>query len=163
MNVVAMKHARTRNNVSEFARRTLKNLQYIESALENKADVHVITQLANSMLGLVILPWERQIEAAIKNEKLADLAGQGWPGFLLSDNKVETLGQFVRRLRNAMAHGEITFRSDSRRIEDVAIHLENHRKKNGVKKVVTWSADITAEEIRTFCIKFVGLLEQVDE
>jgi hypothetical protein len=147
-----------RNQVAEFARRTWKNFEYIESALGNGADVHVITQLANSMLGLVVFPWEKRIQAKIAKQTLADLALKGWPQLKMEGAKCETLGKLVKRLRNAFAHREVKFTSDSRNIKDVAIHMENHL--DGQK---TWCADITAEELRAFCLKFVDLLQKDDD
>src|SRR4051794_9423391 len=54
-------HILSRNSRSGFAQRTLKNLSYIEQTREQSApaDVHVVTQLVLSMLGLVVIQWER--------------------------------------------------------------------------------------------------------
>jgi hypothetical protein len=147
-----------RNRVAKFARRTWKNFEHIESALKNQADVHVITQLANSMLGLVIFPWEKRIQAELANQTLAELTARGWPALKMEGAKCRTLGELVRRLRNGFAHREIWFTSDSRHIEDVSIHIENHWKNER-----TWSMDITAKDLRVFCANFVQLLEEVDD
>ena len=40
-----------------FAQRTRKNLLYIEEASRSGADVHAVTQIVNSLLGLVVFPW----------------------------------------------------------------------------------------------------------
>lgn len=52
----------TRQDALEFASRTLKNLQFLESAREAGADVHVVTQLVNSLLGFVVFPLELRQE-----------------------------------------------------------------------------------------------------
>ncbi len=60
-----------RNDAIVFARHTRVNLEYIESARQAQADVHLITQLANSLLGLVVF-WERNFVEHIKDVTLAD-------------------------------------------------------------------------------------------
>ncbi len=48
-----------RNKTEIFAGRVLKNLRYIMGQRKNGADVHEVTQLAVSLLGLVVFPWEK--------------------------------------------------------------------------------------------------------
>jgi hypothetical protein len=48
-----------RSDALGLAERTRKNLLFIEGAFERGEDVHVITQVANSLLMLVVFPWER--------------------------------------------------------------------------------------------------------
>lgn len=47
-----------RSDALGLAERTRKNLFFIEAAFERGEDVHVITQVANSLLMLVVFPWE---------------------------------------------------------------------------------------------------------
>jgi hypothetical protein len=51
----------TRNDTLEFCRRTRRNLEFIENAPQNDptAPVHAVTQLALSLLGIVVFPYER--------------------------------------------------------------------------------------------------------
>jgi len=48
----------TRNDTKGFALRTLKNLDYIQTGQREGHDVHVVTQLALSLLGLIVYPHE---------------------------------------------------------------------------------------------------------
>ena len=65
--------------ISDFARRTLLNLDRIQQAeVEGESDVFPVTQLWNSLLGLVVLPRERD-ENLIPDTPLADLSADGWP------------------------------------------------------------------------------------
>jgi hypothetical protein len=152
----------SRNRALGFAQRTRKNLKRIEEALEDQEDVHVITQLVNSMLGLIVHPWEKkqwnEIFERVKEQRLDMLVENGWPQFQVTRGKCKTLGQLVRYLRNAVAHGHMTFNSDSRGINEVAIHLENFPNKNSPEP--NWCADIRAQDLRGFCLQFVDLLEE---
>jgi hypothetical protein len=55
-----LKHA-SRNESEGFAQRTRENLEFITHAKQQGSHVHVVTQLVNSMLGLVIFPWEAAV------------------------------------------------------------------------------------------------------
>src|SRR5262249_28399444 len=104
----------SRNDALGFANRTLKNMRHVETASENGEDVHVVTQLANSLLGLVVFPWERNFVAHIQRLKLVDLAARGWPKWNVTLGSCRTLGELTRHLRNAVAHGRISYSSEGR-------------------------------------------------
>ena len=162
-----------RNNAFVFACRTLKNLEYIEKAKQLNADegVHPITQLGNSLLGLVVFPMARLVDERFKEILLSDLWGNGWPKIHITldvDNQTSThrrrrkpwqptatLHDVVRHLRNAAAHGRVTFSSDSQRLEEVKITIEDRPQDGGP---VNWRAYMTGEELREFCVKFSELL-----
>lgn len=63
----------SRNDALEFARRTQKNLNHIEVAFNSGEDVHLVTQLANSFLGLIVFPWERNLVEQLKGQSLDEL------------------------------------------------------------------------------------------
>jgi hypothetical protein len=48
----------SRNAVSGFSERVRKNLLYLNLAKKSGADVHVVTQLITSLLGLIVYPYE---------------------------------------------------------------------------------------------------------
>jgi hypothetical protein len=141
----------------EFAERTRRNLEYIERAFDDGADVHVVTQLATSLLGLIVFPWEKHFVKQVDALKLDDLVSEGWPRWKVSKGTCNTLGDLVRHLRNAVAHGNITFSSDSRYIEEVAIDVENYPPRRTATP--NWCARIDAKDLRAFCLRFVDLLE----
>lgn len=135
-------HILSRNSREGFAARTLKNLAYIEQArkLPSPADVHVVTQLILSMLGLVVIHWER----GAFNSKLASRFHQALNSSLndfgvpvlrdMSDqyqNQCTTVRVLVRHLRNAVAHGRFIFSNDSRELEEVAIRFFDENTRTG--------------------------------
>ena len=87
--------------------------------------VHVVTQLVNSLLGMVILPREQYLELRNEATKLGDLVSQGWTEWDVTKGKADTLGQLARHIRNAAAHSHITFSSDSRYLHEVLITVED--------------------------------------
>jgi len=70
-----------RNDAVGLAERTRKNLVYIETAFVAGADVHVITQVVNSLLGLVVFPWERHFPNHVAQIPMHELSQQGWPSW----------------------------------------------------------------------------------
>src|SRR5579871_4104882 len=45
---------------SGLAQRTLKNLEFMEEAHALGRDVHIVTQMVNSLLGLLVFPVEKE-------------------------------------------------------------------------------------------------------
>ncbi len=146
----------SRNDALGFAARTRKNLEHIERAYEGGTDVHVVTQLANSLLGLIVFPREKNFDSHVKTLELKDLAGQGWPPWHLSKGESGTLGDLVYHLRNAVAHGHVRFSSDDRDPAQVAIEVEDYKPN---AQAPYWCARITADDLRAFCFRFIDLLE----
>lgn len=147
----------SRNDALGFARRTKKNLDYLEQSRQNGADVHEVTQIVSSMLGLVIIPWERQLVAKLPEKSLGDLYTDGWPSWNLLLGSTDTLHELVRHLRNACAHGRVSFSSDSLSPAEVVITVEDARP----HKPIDWRASIRADQLRQFCLRFIELIEDL--
>jgi hypothetical protein len=150
----------TRNEALEFARRTRRNLEFIENAKEKGADVHVVTQLTVSLLGLVVFPKERLLLAQAETKTLADMRAEGWSGWTITlddpAKPTKTLADVLRHLRNAVAHGRLTFTSDSPRLEEVAIIVED-KKREDPKPY--WCARIDGAALRSFCLHFLDFID----
>ena len=65
--------------------------------------------------------------------------------------KTDTLGQLARHIRNAAAHGRITFSSDSRYLHEVVIAVEDS---GDGGESINWRADINGDKLYEFCVKF---------
>ena len=112
----------TRNEAIGFALRTRENLRYVKDAFDRGGEVHVVTHLVNSLLGVVVVPKERYFEETFWSVSLEELTRRGWPEWCItldeptkSNSKTETLGDLIRHLRNAAAHGRFTFIGNSGR------------------------------------------------
>src|SRR5437868_6710476 len=112
-----------RNDSVEFARRTRKNLDFVLAVSDER--VHPVTQLANSLLGLVVFPWEQTLVARLKKQRLELLSAHGWPKWQVDVGTVKTLEDLIKRIRNATAHGNITFSSDSKNLADVELQIQD--------------------------------------
>ena len=147
----------SRNDALGFAHRSRKNLAFIEKAYSDNADVHVVTQLVLSMLGLVIFPMERNLVARLEKLTLQDLDSRGWPSWTVELGTCGTLEELARHIRNAVAHGHIAFDSDDRDIANVRVRIEDFKPKGNRPY---WRGSIAAIDLRSFCYRFIELIEQ---
>ena len=147
----------SRNEAIEIVHRTQKNLKYIREAFEQGEDVHVVTQLVTSLLGLIVLPREQYFEKDIWKVKLDTLIHQGWPEWNITLGNADNLGDLIRHIRNATAHGRITFSSDSRHLSEVMLVVEDANRRS---KGPYWRAEISGEDLYLFCIRFAECIEE---
>ena len=139
-----------------FADRTTKNLVFIEAAFQRgEEDVHLVTQIVNSLLGLVVFPWESGIEDRIAKTAIDAPALHGWPQWNISEGRCDTVGELMRKLRNGIAHRHINFSSDSRVPEEVSIQIEDYSRGKGHAR--NFAASIRADDLAAFCLKFAAL------
>jgi hypothetical protein len=151
---------RTRNDALEFARRTRRNLEFVEAAKKDPSvKVHVVTQLTVSLLGLVVFPKEKMLEIGTKT--LDEMDVDGWPRWAITiddpNRPTNTLADILRHLRNAIAHGRLMFTSDSENLDEVAIVVEDKRNKNDPSPY--WRAQINGKDLRSFCFHFLDFIE----
>lgn len=139
----------SRNESQGFADRTRKNLLFVEGAYESGHDVHVVTQIVTSSLGLVVFPWEHEADSRIRGTLLGGLVQSGWPEWE-ETNPSKGLGQLIHRLRNAIAHGNVRFSSEDREASNVVITFGSMNE--------DWQAKISASDLRDFCLRFIELI-----
>ena len=143
-----------RNDPMGIEGRTLKNLEFIKAEFDQSpADgrVHVVTQVVNSLLGLVILPYEKRYALHQDKKMLEELYAEDWPTWnitLPKPGEPKQLGKLIGHLRNAAAHGRYTFSSDSTCLSEVTITVEDRPDR---KAPVNWQAEIRADELYKFC------------
>jgi len=149
----------TENTLASVAKRTLVNLRRIESIDSDEAErgiaerersVYPITQLVNSLLGLIVFPKERYADE-LPNRSLEDLVKEGWPALNITypteicepeakgcgdaacpckkhkkprvrpHPRCRNLKQFIRVLRNGVSHFNLEFRLDNGEVGDRSI------------------------------------------
>ena len=159
----------TRGKTPGFAERTLKNMEYMKHSfkLHGPGEVHMVTQVMNSLLGLVIVPNQWGFNDSLKNQSLKkELRKQGLPEWnIIVDDpedkrpKTETLGTLIYHLRNAAAHGRFEFADnpDSPHLEEVRI-VAKDKLFNG--KEINWHAEIRGDCLYEFCRKLADLIVQ---
>jgi hypothetical protein len=141
-----------RNTLAGIADRVHKNLAFITFARNMGADVHEVTQLLLSLLGLIVFPVEDRLKADTKAfavVTLPELSQDGWPIWQFTIGESTNLRDLLFHLRNAIAHRRLRFSSDSRDVADVDIEFRD--RKPGAKHD-EWGATINARELRTFVL-----------
>ena len=88
--------------IRDFAERTRKNLRTIEDLQAKGGEAYEVTQLVNSMLGLLVFPRERFFDQ-IPQTSLSDLEADGWPVPKVVGDfpQARDLRELIRYLRNA--------------------------------------------------------------
>ena len=150
----------TRNSVPGFVSRTRKNLDFAIGAFEDQADVHIVTQLMLSLLGLIVVPWEHKdtramVQQNLKDANLADLASDGWPMWNVTlGKKPQTLYELIHKLRNAIAHSDFKFEGepDSRLLSEVLVTVSDRSH---------WKAEINGQDLYRFCHRFAERIEDL--
>ena len=140
--------------VIDFARRTRSNLEYIEAAEERGESVYEVTQLANSLLGLLVFPREHYMQT-VPDTPLSELVERGWPDIRPTHGQLpqDTLRQLMRMLRNSIAHCNVEFVADQ---DSEITGMKVWNTKGGHR---TWQAELTIDDLRTIAFKFVELIE----
>lgn len=119
--------------------------------------VHAVTRLVNSLLGLLIFIKEQKFNDEIRQLSLASLEAQGWPRWKSSVDQPKSLGQLVRHLRNAVAHGGIKFSSDATALEDVSFEFTDRDPRSGQ---ITWQGQVSGPDLRAFVLRVVAEVDQ---
>ena len=150
----------SRTTTRGFTARTRKNLQLVRDAFDSGQDFHVVTQLVNSLLGIVVVPWVQHAKHPCFGRTLEQLHEDGWPKWDFTGkqgDESETLGHFLRHLRNAAAHGHYDFlgEPDARYLKDVRIMVSD-----GPKDSAPWRCEIQGDQLYEFCIRLANFIEE---
>ena len=146
----------SRNEAIEITRRTQRNLEFIKSEFDRMGEysrVHPVTQLVNSLLGIVVLPREQYLEVRNDTTDWKGLIEQGWPEWDVIKGEAKNLGQLLCHIRNAAAHGRITYSSDSRYLDQVTITVKDSKYRG---KSINWHAEIKGDKLYDFCMRFAA-------
>ncbi len=103
----------------EFIARTQKNLIAIECLKEKGVEVYEVTQLLNSMLGLLIFPKERRLYEKIQPKSWDTMVEEGWPLPSGDNAHVSDLEELIRHMRNAVAHCKFNLTTDHDEISSI--------------------------------------------
>jgi hypothetical protein len=151
------------NVVKDFAERTRKNLHLLRQLQQKDPDQEIleVTQLINSMLGLLVFPQQRYFNQ-IPQPPLSELKDQGWPiPQVVGDYpQVSVLRELVRYLRNAVAHFNVEFTvGENQQISGLKVWNYDPRRRR-----TTWKAELTLEQIEDITERFLDILraEQTD-
>ncbi len=155
------KYSLSRNTTEGFAQRVRKNLEFIIKKRKKGEDVHDVTQLVTSLLGIIVFLWEDGALKYLESLRLSELEAKGWPRWdiqLDERGDTETLGKLIWHLRNAASHRRLRFSSDHREMQQVDIEFEDAPNANAPPN---WRAKINATDLKAFCDCFTKRLEDL--
>jgi hypothetical protein len=144
------------NLVRDFAIRTRKNLEFIEEQQKQGVEIYEVTQLVNSLLGLLIFPHERYYDS-IPRTPLTELEAQGWPRIeiIKGQSECQTLYNLVHFLRNGIAHFNIQFLPDQDGQLD-GLRIWNQNPRTNQK---TWEARLYIHQLRKITEVFIDCIQ----
>jgi hypothetical protein len=150
-----------------FAHRVRLNLEAVEAVVTvAPAKAHRVTQLVLTLLGLIVLPKASRYLDAAGNSTLTELSSQGWPAWSISndssrrpDGAADTLGDLLWHLRSTVTSGQIRLTAGDRPFEEVSVYFDQQVSGGGIS---TWSASISAPDLRVFCLKLAELIARED-
>ena len=101
------------NLIADFAKRTLVNLDLIQAqANASQRNAYEVTQLWNSLLGLIVAPQQRDLDR-IPSRTLEQLRAEGWPLNFNGNLGEPNLKGLMGKLRNAITHFNVEFHASS--------------------------------------------------
>jgi hypothetical protein len=142
-----------KNLVVDFITRTKMNLEFIENQVnQNDNGIFEVTQLINSMLGLLVFPCETYIKR-IPPKSISELKREGWviPKVKGNFTQARNLRALIKYLRNAIAHSNIEFISDGQALTGVRLW-------NCFNSQMTWCVEMTLVEMHDFVEHFTNLV-----
>ena len=142
--------------IIDFAKRTRANLEFIEGAADS--NVFEVTQLFNSMLGLLVFPQQSYMDR-IPETPLHELVNSGWPAInvIKSSPSFNNLRQLIRMLRNGVSHCNVEFIADHKN-QLIGLKIWNHEGGNS-RNPKNWEAALSIQDLRTIAFKFIELME----
>jgi hypothetical protein len=150
-----------RNDPIGIGQRAWNNLRLIEQLYDVHKEGHVVTQLVQSVLTIIIFPKEKKFFDHIAHCQLRDLEKRGWPRPKQVIGKTDTLGQLFRHMRNAVCHGLMKFYGDSkdgansRDLSKISIEFSDRNKD---KAPIHWQVIMEGPELRLFLYYIVDYL-----
>jgi len=147
--------------VRDLMIRTMAILETIDTLRrQGQRDVYEVTQLVNSFLGALAHPSEQWEEAFQKRTGRAERFA-GWPTLSTDDERDDELahpGEALKKLRNAMAHGNVKFLSDAE--GDIAkVRLWNLTPDG----YWDWGTTLTVRELREILERVVAIATRLPE
>jgi hypothetical protein len=138
--------------ISDFAARTLKNLDFVQERVRNgDTGLYDVTQLWNSLLGLIVLPLETD-KSRIPATPMTELESLGWPRLTANGDDSDSLHNLVKNLRHAVAHANVRFIAGSDR-QINSVKMWNEYPPGNVR----WNGRATVEELDRF-VRLIAVL-----
>jgi hypothetical protein len=142
-----------RNDPLGLAQRAWTNLSLIERAYDARNEGHVVTQLVQTLLALIVFPKAKEFFDHVSPKLLDDLEESGWPRPKQIIGTTDTLGCLLKHMRNAVCHGHLKFYGDdpkdganSRKLHEITIEFSDRKNKSPFD----WRVTIEGQDLKRF-------------
>ncbi|MDL2281205.1 hypothetical protein LJC10_05035 [Selenomonadales bacterium OttesenSCG-928-I06] len=147
--------------VKDFAKRTKENLDFIEkNHKNNNHQVYEFTQLVNSLLGLIVIPKEKEYrkinDSFVKTTTLENLKNK----IERDDYNNNSFKQILRRMRNAIAHAGIEIKPNENNNIINKIKFTDINTTNTEDKGKIFIIELTHDDLRDFVEDFSCKLQE---
>lgn len=146
------------NFAKEFFKRTMYNLNLYEHHNEICKEVfqYEVTQLVNSLLGLVVFVKEEGV--AFSSIQLSEIKSESSISWNYCDRdggglEVKNFKNFLRHIRNAIAHKRLTIKSNDQK--EISSIIFNDKDRNNKFEV-----ELTIDEVKNIVSKLSQCIEQ---
>lgn len=141
----------------ELAKRTYLNYLFIKEKKDENDNLFEVTQLINSLLGIIISVKESEIfDEEINKIVGTEIQRKDW-GLPESKIKSENLKDIVKHLRNAAAHLNITPLPNKPKEVLTDIKFESY---NSDSNELVWRAIFRIEQLELFLKKITELIQE---
>jgi HEPN pEK499 p136 len=146
-----------RNDPLGLVRRSISNLELIERSYASHKEGHIVTQLMQTLLMLIVIPKEKGLLDQFRRWRLIDLNEQKWPSLRPikdDENDTATLYDVLWHMRNSISHGLFTFSGDgaggsnSRDINEIVVEFQD---RNAPTAPIDWELRLEGPEVRKLC------------
>ncbi|GAB6124476.1 HEPN family nuclease [Humidesulfovibrio idahonensis] len=143
----------------DFIMRTKANLEIIATReLQEGEERYEVTQLINSLLGLLIMPQQEDIVRP-GEYLLGDLERHGWalPRRVGGNDSPNDLSQLLRKMRNSIAHWGLAFQGENGELSAITMKDVDPQTDR-----IVWEATLTVCALKEFVSHLSSLvLERV--
>jgi hypothetical protein len=134
--------------------RSQANLELIEAWYSTTNEGHVVTQLVQSLLVFIVFPKEKSYYERLNSIGINQFEKRGWPRPVQIIGATNSLGQLLRHMRNAVAHGLVVFHgtgpegADARNLDEIFIEFSD--KVPGENNPIHWQVAIAGNDLKDF-------------
>jgi HEPN pEK499 p136 len=148
-----------RNDPLGLAQRSWTNLLIIEGSFKERREGHIVTQLVQSLLTILVFPKEKAFFDHLAHLRLDTLTNWPIPRQVLGTTP--NMAELLRHIRNAVCHGLITFYGDSksgpdsRFVDEVSLQFEDRPKPQAD---VNWCVVMEGKDLKLFLYRLFDYL-----
>lgn len=141
--------------IADFARRTKSNLLVIEENAKFSKDCYEVTQMINSLVGLLVFPQQKYFQKiptefpTKEMERILDNSKSTYPDEV---NKPKAFNTIIKHMKNAVSHERLSILPQGpQEIEEIVFRDQIKDKYSAI--VYTFEIKLSIEEFRIFLLE----------